>query len=469
MGGPMTVSIGHTWQGLDPKTDFEKHPDWFALVKGKRQPSKPCYTHPDVIKRGIDHALAVAARGSPMISMTPPDGLGYCECERCQAVFQGAKPYTANGTLFAKRPDGVVVNITSETLFQFVNQVAAAVAEKHPKTLVGCYAYSAYSHPPSFKMHPNVFLQTTTAFRRTPLTLEEQLNAFGKIGVQSGIRGYFSVYQWDWDYPSVAKGEMSLPRLVNDLRSFRKHNVQSVNAEASCNWGPRGLNYYLASRLLWNVNDDPHAMIADFYDKAYGPAALPMERYHVRWLGSFAAVRTKPAGKPIAEEAPAKPQDEFDNANYASPDGFTAETLRAAYRDLDEAAGLVKDNPACRARVDHIRLYAHYLFLRVQLDEAARTKDKAKVQEAVKNETTFGARLAYTNLVHTRALIGKEFYRRFLPYKGYLDGTPEWPESTAKAVETATGKGFRKVRSDIPDRDELDRLWAEDKKALGIP
>ena len=38
------------------------------------------------------------------------------------------KPYQEHGTTFARRPNGVLINVTSETLFQFVNQVATAVA-----------------------------------------------------------------------------------------------------------------------------------------------------------------------------------------------------------------------------------------------------------------------------------------------------------------------------------------------------
>ena len=57
------------------------------------------------------------------------------------------------------------------------------------------------------------------AFRRTPLSLAEQLDAFHRIGVRSGIRGYFSVYQWDWDYPAINKGELTIvPALVLTCR-----------------------------------------------------------------------------------------------------------------------------------------------------------------------------------------------------------------------------------------------------------
>jgi hypothetical protein len=416
--------------------------------------------------------LDQAARGVSMISMTPPDGLGYCECDRCMAVCQGGKPYNEWGTTFARRPDGVLISVASETLFRFINRVTASLAEQYPKTLVGCYAYSAYSHPPSFRLHPGVFHQTTTAFRRTPLSLTEQLDAFHEIGVQSGIRGYYSVYQWDWDYPAIGKGEMALPRLVDDLRFYHKSNVQSVNAEASCNWGPRGLGYYLAARLMWDVREDPRALIADFYDKAFGPAAPPMERYYVRWLGPYATVRTRPLASRPQASAPGGREvvkDELDNAERGAPEEFNSETLRAAYRDLDEAARLVEDRPEYRARVDHLRLYAHYLYLRTRLDEAARAKDRAKVLAAVRDETVFGARLMDTGLIHSRPLIGREFYRRFLPYKDDLEGTPEWPRSQQDTVREAAGKGYRAVRGDVPDREEVERLWAEDKATMGIP
>ena len=175
-------------------------------------------------------ALAQAAKGRGMISMTPPDGLGYCECRRCLTVFDGAEPFREHRSLFARRADGALVNVTSETVFAMVNQIAAAVAEKHPETLVGCYAYSAYSHPPSFRFHPNVYLQTTTAFRRTPIPLAEQLGAFGEKTEQLGIREYYSVYQWDWDYPDPGKVVPS--QLGEDLAFFHGKGITAVNAEA---------------------------------------------------------------------------------------------------------------------------------------------------------------------------------------------------------------------------------------------
>jgi hypothetical protein len=80
-----------------------------------------------------------------------------------------------------------------------VNRVAEAISKKYPDVRLGCYAYSAYSHPPSFRLHPNVYIQITTHYRRTSLTLQQQLDEFRRVSGSLGVREYYSVYQWDTD------------------------------------------------------------------------------------------------------------------------------------------------------------------------------------------------------------------------------------------------------------------------------
>lgn len=458
MGGSVPVNIGHASHGLTTN-DFVRNPDLFAMRAGQRVfGSKPCYSNPDYIRMATERVLKEAASGQAMVSMTPADGLGYCECPLCQKWAQGGEITWDKGSQFAKRPDGKLVCITSESLFNCINAAARALQEKYPGVLIGTYAYSAYSHPPSFPVESNVFIQTTTSYRRTPMSLQEQLDSFRAMGVQSGIRGYWSVYQWDWDLP-VVKGELSLPRLADDIRFYHKNNVRSLNTEMSCNWGPRGLGYYVGARLLWNVHEEPKALIADFYQKAFGPAAGPMERYYVRWLGEgvrVTATRAPTVAAADKAKGEAPPQDELGAASTESA-AFNRDTLKAACADLDEAAGLVKDLPEYRARVDHLRLYAQYLVLRLRTDEAVKTKHKEAIVNAVKEETVFGARIMKTNMIHTRPLIGKAFHRRFKACEPYLKGLPEWPDDPTEGWN----KGFRAARTDVPEAVELKSLWAE--------
>lgn len=443
MGGAIKISIGHTWHGLNPERDFQNHPEWFAWVEGQRQSSKPCYSHPQVLQTAIEYALTQAGRGQQMISMTPPDGLGYCECERCISVFQGAEPKRIHRSLFAERPDGVLVNVTSETLFAFINKIAESVSEKYPKVFIGCYAYSAYSHPPSFKLHPNVYLQTTTAFRRTPQTLEEQLEAYGRKASQVGIRDYYSVFQWDWDYPNP--GAFTPDVIRQKLKSYRNFGVTAINAEASNNWAARGLSYYVASELMWDGDVDINQLIGDFYTKAFGPAALPMQRYYARWYGPGVVV--------LADDKPLPEHQLLVQENT-----FNIEALKAAYLDLSEAITLVGKDSQYRKRIDQIRMYVHYLFLRYQVHMAEGAGDQKLLRDAIQAETQFGGRLSDTNMIHSRALLGKAYFRRFRKHTEWLEKIPEASQAN---------RGWRAVGVP-PTPQEVDVIWIQDLKALKI-
>jgi len=445
MGGPVDISIHHSWYGLNPDRDFQQHPEWFALVDGKRQPTKPCYSHPEVTHRAIEYALKRAAEGAKMIPMSAPDGLGYCECRKCLSVLKGGEPFEQHFATYGRRPDGKLVNVTSETLFAMVNRVAEAVSDEYPDVRLGCYAYSAYSHPPSFRLHPNVYVQITTHYRRTSLTLQQQLDAFSLATDSLGVREYYSVYQWDWDRPDPQ--QVRPDRLRQTLRFFERNAVEAINAEASNNWGPRGLGYYIAANLMWDVDADVPGLIRDFYEKAFGPAAEPMQQYYARWYG--------PVTRVLGEEA-ATPTD--DVADYEPPK-LDRDTLCACFANLDEAVRLTADRPDCRATVDHLRMYLHYLVLRRRLEDAAGTNDLEAVLEAIREETMFGGRLNRTNMIHTRPLIGKAFARRFHKYADALARLP---------ADNPEAKQWRGL-DDPPRPDVLQRLWNADKAYLDLP
>jgi hypothetical protein len=446
MGGPIPVGMGHSWFGLNHVTDFAVHPEWFALVDGKRKASKPCYAHPDVIKQGIRHALEKAAGGAKLVSLSPPDGLGYCECERCRAVCKGGKTYQKHLSTFAKRPDGVEVSVTSETVFGFVNAVAEAVAAKYPDTYIGCMAYSAYAHPPSFKLHRNVLVQVTTAYRRTDLTLEQQLATLRERGCQAGLREYFSVYQWDWD-AKPPEGRLTPAKMPAAFKNYHDNGVRCINAESSNNWAPRGLSYYLASCVMWDTKSDVEALLRDFYTSAFGPAADAMKSFYRHWYGAAAFTTAETPGSETG-----------DRAEETVP----RDKLRAMFKDLDQAARLAKDRPDCQARVDHLRMYLHYMVLRHETTTAGAGKNLAEnkkaILDAVRAETQFAGQLTYTNMIHSRPVLGKAFLRRFKKFEALLEDVAEARKENA---------GWRAIGKP-PTHAEMDALWEADRAILEI-
>lgn len=65
---------------------FSEHPEWFALVDGKRSPGQICYSNSDAVE-AYGNALAAFAKDKPwfqFMGIWPLDGGGYCECEHCQ-------------------------------------------------------------------------------------------------------------------------------------------------------------------------------------------------------------------------------------------------------------------------------------------------------------------------------------------------------------------------------------------------
>jgi hypothetical protein len=221
--------------------------------------------------------------------------------------------------------------------------------------------------------------------------------------------------------------------------------VRCINAEASNNWGPRGLSYYLAANVMWDVKADVDALLRDFYASAFGPSAEAMQRFYRRWYGAALDGKEEAAEETgeRAEEAPPKAK------------------LKELFQDLDEAAKSAKDRPDCLARVDHLRMYFHYLMLRRRTTEAGAGKDvtrnKVAILDAVRAETTFGARLTCTNMIHSRPLLGKAFDRRFKKFEALLKEAPE--------AQTAN-KGWRAV-GEPPTRADVEAFWEEDRTALG--
>lgn len=422
VGQPIDIATSHSWPGIDPEKDFAAHPEWFALTKGERKPGKPCYTEPAVIAAGIRRAVEhfAANPDSDMISVSAPDGLGFCECDRCRAFAQVVRTNEAHGTLFGTTADGREVSIASETLFSYANQVAKAVAAKHPGKYVGCLAYSAYAHPPSFGLESNIYVEVTRGYRRTPLTQSEQIAQFAAKASLLGIYEYYDVEQWSWDRPGAARAS-DLAYLAGSIPYYYRNNMRSLSGEMSLNFAPNGIGYYVIARLLWDHAADARAIEEEFYRTAFGPAAGPLKRFYRRW---------------------------------ESGQALDPRTLALAYRDLAEAASLTEGQAEYRRRVDLIRMYARFLKLFLQPQDGSGGKDielwkqTYGEEEAVRRVRDLGewvSRTIDTSMTHGWA------FNRYFSRRG-----------TALGIDTAAwGKP-----GTVPSGDEIERLFREDLKAM---
>ena len=81
---------------------------------------------------------------------------------------------------------------------------------------------------------------------------------------------------------AAGRRRSNLRYLRQQIPRYFAHGATSLDCESGNNWGIHGLGYYLANRLMWNPKTDADALLADFFQQAFGAAAASMRRYYNR-------------------------------------------------------------------------------------------------------------------------------------------------------------------------------------------
>ena len=378
------IHCGHAWQSIIRSNQevFDAHPEYLALVDGKRRGPQLCVSNPAVRKLAVAYALDAFARDPDrdMVSMETSDGSDHCQCEACRAL----------GSI-------------SDRAFGLANEAARAVAATYPGKMVGMLAYNDHCEPPSFPLEPNVYVQSTAGFIRGRFTHEELVDLWPKVCRNLGFYEYFSVWLWDFDRPPGGHGA-DVDYIHRRIRRYSGVGATSLDCDSGNNWGLHGRGYVLANRLMWNPDADPAAILTDFHAKAFGPAADTMRQYYER---------LDPGWRPLVSE----------------------HLLGLALRDLQAASRQAADRPDVLARLRHLKQYLHYVRLRWTYDRA--TGDGAR-RNAAEACFTHAYRTRYTHMNHWGAIrlawlrkAAEEFERPgWLKDPPWKDAAPPTPEET---------------------------------------
>lgn len=144
-GGEKSL-LGHWLYQVVPKTEYSEHPDWFALVKGSRDPADInywhfCYSNEEFAERIADEAIKKFDSNPSLVSLTIAANDGWekdwCECRDCYALGN-----------------------PSDVMVHFANNVAQKVALEHPNKRLQIYSYHNTFLPPENKvtLHSSVEL-----------------------------------------------------------------------------------------------------------------------------------------------------------------------------------------------------------------------------------------------------------------------------------------------------------------------
>lgn len=233
------------------------------------------------------------------------------------------------------------------------SKVAAIAASRDIDAEIIEYAYEKFAAPPSagYAVHPNVRVllapYTYALGTYDPRYLVEVFAARSALdGFKLGL----------YDYPGLPTFHESSPTFAAVLwwarvRHSRLHGIDTITGETSMAGGAVGLAWWGCHRLNWDPSLTDDELIEEYCERAFGAAAVPMERVIRRWHGNL---------------WPRYVACEF--------------TLGQDFDDLNDADALVTTDAGSRARVAQMMAYAihlHYQFVWDQLIAGSPTEAAA--------------------------------------------------------------------------------------------
>ena len=359
-----TLSTGHVYDSVISANQdaFDNNPDYFGLVDGQRtSDAQPNVAHPDVQQIFVDYALDQFASnpGRHSVAMDPRDGPFWSESDASTAIGG-----------------------PSEQAVFMANMVAEEVVDHYgDDKFVGMYGYSHHSPPPEIDAHPNVIVSLATAFIRGGYTFEEMLDGWSERANMIGIREYYSLWEWHYSLPGNGARAADTEYLKEVIPHHHEKGARFINAESNNTWGGYGLGYYLASRMLWDVDeaDRMDELIDDFLLKSFGDAKEPM--------GDFYALIDGSAKDPLIPDSPRQLNEDM---------------VGRMYRYLEQARQLVADDDEARARIDDLILYTHYVELYRAFDNIAGSDRQQAFDDLVSFTWRIRDRMMTENVEMTR-------------------------------------------------------------------
>ena len=344
-GGMEEHGVGnHNWPVFIPASEYyESHPEYFALIDGKRDRFDLCPGNPD-LQRVFADKLIASAEKNPYLSsysVEPADARGgACECDLCKALDEPKNT----------RPHGQ----WSNRVAAFCNNVAGMVADKAPWLNVQWLGYSLKTSAPTNvkQLAPNTEIMLCPINGWDDMTKKlmdpssrsnAQFVKMAREWVELKPKSLMTYLYYDgYGWP----GPLPITRTVADrMRSYRKLGITGLYLPGVRSWGPYGLDYYMYHRLAWNPDLDVDEELNLYYKSYYGPAEAPMKAYHERLMKAL--------------ETAKYPVRSGGRGMYII---FTPALVRELGKYMGEAQALVKGKPLYERRLHGV--WAGYEFSR---------------------------------------------------------------------------------------------------------
>lgn len=334
-GGMYSYGGIHTFEILMPPHEFfATHPEFFSLYDGRRiADGQLCLSNPAVLRTMIARLRTYIDEhpGHWVYSVSQNDNEKPCQCANCRALEQRYGGHS-----------GLMV--------WFVNQVAAAVEQTHPGTLVSTFAYQYTRHAPTgIRPRHNVVIRLCDieCCLAHPIASDAQNAAFLK-DLRDWSRIAPRLYIWDYvvNFSNYLLPFPNFSVLASNLRTFRDNRCIGVMEEGQYQSDESEfseLRAWLLAQLMWNPEQDTDRLIRHFIADYYGAAAPYIQQY-------FSACQELVG-----------PKVHFQCRIYADDAIYTDRFRLRAAQLLEQAHRAVAADTLLSRRVDNVRLQMLYL------------------------------------------------------------------------------------------------------------
>ncbi|MCB1065255.1 MAG: DUF4838 domain-containing protein [Verrucomicrobiae bacterium] len=345
----------------------ETYPEIFALQpdgtrSGHPNPhnAKLCSSNPKVWELWLEDVAAKLAKDPNLtvFNASPNDGWasGHCVCEKCSAWdHPDGEPRVFNWYhLNEERP------ALSDRDVTFANTLGELLEKKYPgkgyRVLMMSYGHS---RPAPIEARPadNVIMSiVANFFGRTQLvdrgstrgdTYRQQFEAWAKIVPSMLWRpNTGSPAGWQQGLP-----DLSIQQTIRDFKDVAAAHCEGIYIDSVWeHWATHGPQYYVMAQLTWDPEIDAQAVLADYYRRAFGPAAGPARDYF-EGLEKARMAFTKENGEAGVS---------------AFPKLYTQALLGDSQERLTRAAGAVPADSIQAKRVEFIQTGLTYTQLTVE-------------------------------------------------------------------------------------------------------
>ena len=268
------------------------HPEYFAAAPdGTRVAMKPrvsntklCASNPKVWQQWLEDTAA-QVEANPLlriINVSPNDGYtsGHCTCANCLAWDHpdGEKmEWSFNGKM---KFQGVS---QTDRDVRFANTLARMLKQRFPdrELFVQLNAYGFARNPPiAVKPDDNVIISSVANFHmRSPAAREHFMTKHAgwakvtkhlmwrpNLGSQAGL---------SWGMPDVV-----FTQAGEDFRFAAETHCMGLYFDLFwLHWANQGPHHYALAHLAWNPQIDVEALMNDYYQRGFGPAAADVKAY----------------------------------------------------------------------------------------------------------------------------------------------------------------------------------------------